>query len=152
MALIDRVAGLGLLVLSAIYYYLAGRIEVGLASDLLGPQYFPKLLAAAIALASVWLVIRSFLPGARHNQPATGEAERLSRLWITLAMTVLYLALLPRVGFLLVTPVLLGAFTWVLGYRRWLPLVGTAVGVTVVLWLVFASLLGVRLPPGLLDV
>lgn len=150
MALVDRVTGLLLLVVSAIYYRLSDDIQVGLASDLLGPQYFPRRLAVAMALASAWLVIRSFVPGARHNRPSTAEAERLSNLWIALGLTVVYLLLLPHVGFLVLTPVLLGAFTWVLGYRKWVPLVGTAVAVTFSLWFVFASLLGVRLPPGLL--
>lgn len=151
MALVDRLTGLLLVGLAVAYYRLAGEIEVGLASDLLGPQYFPKLLAVALGLSSAWLVVRSFRPAARRNEPVRAEAERLANLWIALGLTVVYLILLPHVGFLLLTPVLLGAFIWVLGYRRWVPLVGTAVGVSVALWVVFAWLLGVRLPPGLLD-
>jgi putative tricarboxylic transport membrane protein len=151
MALVDRLTGLLLVVLAAAYYRLAGEIEVGLASDLLGPQYFPRLLAVALAIAGAWLFVRSFLPGAGLSQPARAESERLANLWITLGLTVVYLLLLQRVGFLVLTPLLLGAFTWVLGYRRWLPLAATAVAVSVMLWVVFARLLGVRLPPGLLD-
>ncbi len=151
MTWVDRVAAVLLLLLAAMYYRLADDIEVGLASDLLGPQYFPRLLAIALAIASTGLLVRTFFESGQGGEPVRAEAERLSRLWVTLALTTAYLLLLPRIGFLILTPVFLGTFTALLGYRRPLPVAGTAVGVTLSLYVLFARMLGVRLPPGLLD-
>jgi putative tricarboxylic transport membrane protein len=148
----DRVIGLLLIGLAAWYYWLSGDIEVGLASDRLGPRFFPRGLAVLLGAASFLLILRTFGPRARTGAPVqSAEGERSDRLVATLLLSAAYLLLLPRVGFLLLTPVYLAAFTWLLGYRRWAPLLGTAVGVTMALYLVFARALRVRLPPGLLD-
>jgi putative tricarboxylic transport membrane protein len=146
----DRVAGALLLILAVAYWRLSDAIEVGFASDLLGPRFFPRALAVLLGIAGALLVARTLLP--RHV-PAPVDApagERLDRLWAALAMTAAYIWLLPRVGFLPLTPVYLALFTLLLGYRRPLPLVATAVGVTVSLYVVFAEMLNVRLPAGLL--
>jgi putative tricarboxylic transport membrane protein len=152
----DRVIGLLLLALAAGYYWLSGDIETGLASDRLGPRFVPRALAVLLAATSALLVLRT-LVGRRAGRAAAGapaagapEDEKLGRLWATLALTAAYLVAMPRVGFLLLTPAYLAAFTLLFGYRRVVPLLGTAVGTTVVLHLVFARALGVRLPTGLL--
>jgi len=65
-----------------------------------------------------------------------------------LVLLVAYTLLLPRAGFLLTTPVLLGAVIWLLGLRSWASLVGTALGVTAVLYVFFGRFLHVLLPMG----
>ncbi len=146
----DRIIGSLLLLLALAYYWLTYGIEVGLASDLLGPTFFPRTLAILLVVASAALVVRSLRArrGEGEEPPPAGDAPH--RLVWTLALTVAYLLLLPRAGYLLLTPVYLGAFAYLLGYRSWKPLVGTAVGVTVALYLIFGRMLGVRLPRGVL--
>jgi hypothetical protein len=148
----DRVTGLVLIALAAVYYWLSGDIELGLARDRLGPRFVPRALAILLGLTSALLVLRTFV-GRRGRGGAAGaaEGERLGRLWATLALTAVYLIAMPRVGFLILTPPYLAAFTLLFGYRRPLPLLGTAVGTTLVLYVVFARALGVRLPMGLLE-
>ncbi len=147
----DRIIGGLLLAVAASYYRLTYDIEVGLASDLLGPKFVPRLLAILLAVASTILVVRSWWarPGVEESPPPAGDAPQ--RLVWTLAITVAYLLLLPHVGYLLLTPIYLGAFACLLGYRAWKPLAGTAIGVTVALYVIFAALLRVRLPRGLLS-
>jgi hypothetical protein len=146
----DRVIGACLLGVAGVYYRYTYDIQVGLASDLLGPAFFPRALAVLLAVAGAALILRTFR-GRRAAGEAPGEVgDAPWRLAWTLLLCVVYLLGLPHVGFLLLTPVFLGLFTWMLGYRRWRPLVGTAVGTTVVLYVLFATLLRVRLPRGLL--
>jgi putative tricarboxylic transport membrane protein len=146
----DRILGIALIVLAAFYYWLSFDIEIGFASDRIGPQAFPRGLAVLLGIASLALVARSFGRGASASGPAATEGERLDRLYWTLGLLLVYLIAMPRVGFLLATPPFLAAFTLLYGYRRWVPLVATALGTTIALHLVFARLLGVRLPTGVL--
>lgn len=145
----DRIIGACLLVLAGVYYRYTYDIEVGLASDLLGPTFFPRALAVLLAIASAALIARTFLPRARAAAPGEEGDAPLRLLW-TLLLSAAYLLLLPRIGFVLLTPVFLGAFAVMLGYRRWRAVVGTALGTTIVLYVLFATLLRVRLPRGLL--
>jgi putative tricarboxylic transport membrane protein len=147
----DRVIGLLLIALAAAYYWLSYDIEVGLASDRLGPRFFPRVLAILLGIASLALVLRTFVGRRRAGGAVQAtEGERLGRLWATLGLTAVYLIALPHVGFLLLTPAFLAAFTLLFGYRRPGPLLGTALGTTLVLYFVFVRALGVRLPSGLL--
>lgn len=149
MARADRIAGALLLLLAGAYYRLTDDIEVGLAGDLLGPAFFPRTLAILLGVASVALIVRRRrVTGGAGEAPPAGEAPH--RLVWTLAITVAYLLLLPGAGYLLLTPIYLGALAGVLGYRSWAPLIGTALGLTLVLHLLFGRMLGVRLPRGVL--
>lgn len=151
MRAVDRVAGVLLLALAAGYYYASGDVEIGFASDRVGPRAFPRGLAVVLAIASLMLIGRTFLPRYRVAEPVRAEVERMGRLWLWLGMTAVYLWLLPAVGYLLLTPVYLAAFAVMLGYRRFVPVLGTAVALTVILHTVFARMLRVRLPAGLLE-
>ena len=124
MAWADRILGLLLLVVAGFYYRATYDIEVGLAGDLLGPAFFPRMLAAALAAASILLVARSWRGRGAGEPPQAGDSPY--RLVWTLAMTVAYLLLLPWVGYLVLTPIYLIAFALLLGYRAIVPMIGTA--------------------------
>jgi hypothetical protein len=63
---------------------------------------------------------------------------------------VVYVVVLPAVGYLLATPVLLGVVLWLLAIRGWM-LAAVPLGFTVPVFLVFSLFLNVRLPTGMLD-
>ena len=141
----DLVIGLGLLVFAAVYFQQSFAITRGFASDRLGPAFFPRLLAAALAVLAITLIVRAV---AGRSDPTRPPAVRLRVLLAVLGLLVAYALLLPWAGFLLATPVLLGAVIWLLGDRSWLSLAGTAVGTTAVLYLAFGRALHVLLPMG----
>lgn len=147
MAKADRIIGVLLLLLAGAYYWATYDIAVGLASDVLGPTFFPRLLAILLGVASAGLVVRTWWTKASDLPPA---GDRPDRLIGALVLTVAYLLLLPQAGYLLLTPLYLAAFALLLGYRALLPLVGTALGITVTLYVVFGRFLRVRLPAGTL--
>ena len=141
----DLLIGFGLLVVAAVYFQQSFAITRGFASDRLGPSFFPRLLAGVLVVLAVTLVVRA-LSG--RSDPTPPPAIRFGILFGVLALLVAYGLLMPQLGFLLTTPVLLGAFIWLLGLRQWGSLVGTAVGLTVILYLVFVRALHVLLPLG----
>jgi hypothetical protein len=61
---------------------------------------------------------------------------------------VAYVLVLTPLGYLLATPLYVAALVWLLGYRSRAGLAGAALGVTIVLYLVFAQALKVLVPMG----
>ncbi len=143
----DFYIGLGLLAFALVYFQQSFTIMRGFAADRLGPAFFPRLLALALAALALTLVVRAV---AGRSDASRLPEIRAGRLAAVLVVLVLYAVVLPYFGFLIATPLMLGAVIWLLGLRAWLSLAVTAAGVTVVLWLVFARLLHVLLPTGLL--
>ena len=141
----DFYIGLGLLAFALVYFQQSFTILRGFASDRLGPAFFPRMLALALAALALTLIVRAV---AGRSDPSRPPAIRAGTLAAVLVVLVLYGFVLPYLGFLIATPLMLGAVIWFLGLRAWLSLAGTAVGVTVVLWFVFARLLHVLLPAG----
>lgn len=139
----DLLIGLGLLVFAAIYFQQSFAITRGFASDRLGPAFFPRMLALALALMAVVLLVRAI---SGRSDPAPPPPMRIGVFIAVLALTAAYAFLLPHVGFLYATPVLLGAVIWVFGMRKWPGLIGTSLGITLVLYAVFGRMLRVLLP------
>lgn len=143
----DLAAGLLLLAFAAVYYQQSFLIVRGFASDRLGPAFFPRLLAGALAVLALALLARAV--GGRSD-PSPPPAARTGLLAATLVLLVAYALVMPRVGFLVASPVFFAAVLVCLGVREPVPVTAVAVGLTAVLYVVFGRLLGVLLPPGLL--
>lgn len=143
----DFYIGLGLLAIALVYFQQSFMILRGFASDRLGPAFFPRMLALTLAALAVTLIVRAVAGRSDPSRPPAIQARTLAAVLVVL---VLYAFALPYLGFLIATPFMLGAVIWFLGLRAWPSLAVTAVGVTVVLWIVFARLLRVLLPAGFL--
>jgi hypothetical protein len=141
----DLWGGIGLLLFAAFYFERSFAISTGLASDRLGPTFFPRVLAIVLALLAAILIGRA-LSG--RSDPAPLSKVRTTRLFAILLVTVAWGLLLPRAGFLLITPFLLGMVMWTMELRGWRGLIGVSVGMTLLLYLVFVRGLKVLLPMG----
>jgi len=85
----------------------------------------------------------------RPRPPNAAQAEVIpARLPLTVGAYGLGLALLPGLGYFLVTLVYLPAMTWFLGYRRVGVIAGLTIGWLLMSELVFQRLLHVDLPRG----
>jgi putative tricarboxylic transport membrane protein len=141
----DLVGGIGLVLFAGFYFERSFVISTGLASDRLGPTFFPRVLASVLALLAAVLIVRALR---NRTDPTPLAPVRTARLFGVLGLTVVWALLLPRAGFLLVTPLLLGSIMWTMGLRRWRGLIGVSLGMTLVLYLVFVRALKVLLPMG----
>jgi putative tricarboxylic transport membrane protein len=141
----DFFIGLGLLAFALVYYQQSFSIVRGFASDRLGPAFFPRMLALALAALSLTLIVRAL---AGRSDPSRPPEMRVKIFATVIVLLVLYAVVLPTAGFLVATPILLAAVIWLLGSRKWATLLGTAIGVTVVLYVVFGRALHVLLPLG----
>lgn len=141
----DLLIGIGLLAFAALYYRESFAITVGFASDRLGPTFFPRLLALLLAACGIALIRRS-ATGRSDANPL--PAVRIGLFAWTVGLTLAYAVLLTPLGYLVATMLYMLAMSLALGYRQILGLFGSAVAVTITLYLVFARALHVLVPMG----
>lgn len=141
----DLTIGIGLLIFAIVYFQQSFAITRGFASDRLGPAFFPRLLAVVLGALALTLIVRAV---SGRSDPSRPPAVRMGVFAGLVVLLVLYTLLLPRVGFVLMTPVLVAGAIRLLGFRQWGTLAGTAVGVTAALYFTFARGLHVLLPMG----
>ena len=162
----SRIEGLVILLVALGYLWEASTVpEFYQMPGVPGPTTFPNLLGMVFALAGLWLLISpldvvAWLRTRRQTtaEPAaevSSEPEEASRFdwhfYAVWAVVLAYLCLMPWAGFPLATFVLIFAFMWLLGEKRFGVLFAVAFGATAVIYFAFAFGLRVRLPLGLLE-
>ena len=139
----DRVFALVLIVLASIFYALIGDLQDPYSPGALAASTYPRLILACIIALSCLLIIR----------PVSGEQENSSISVKGLAVIMLaacYILLIESLGFFVLTPVFLFLIPLVVGYRHHVANATSAVLVTAALYGVFALVLNIPLPAGLL--
>lgn len=154
-----------LLGVAAYFYALAGHFEFSAPAGRLGPDAWPKIvlgLLAAVCLyeigrsflargvAEVSGLLQTFLEKAASDAEGRGAAPRSFRLLLAgVGITILYVALIDVLGFLVATALYLAAFMRVGRYRR-TPLIAAAslIGSAALLF-IFMRIVYVSLPPGM---
>lgn len=138
--------------------YAASEQYVGVRSfDPIGPAFFPRIMAMILMATGAMLAIRAwFLRNAPQSPPAMrmppekpASAFGQDRLIRALAICFGYLLVLKPLGYLIATPLFVAFTVANLGIHDRKTLIVSGVGVTVVLFLVFAVLLDVLLPMGI---
>jgi len=130
--------------------------------------FYPQLVAGIIIFLSVLLVISSFIqkPGGEKppeagkdetlrdiDQPEEGQPlgnDRVSRKFLIgiAFILIVYTVLLDMFGYAVVTPFFMALMFWMLKIRKWIAITVLSVISTFVMYVFFASLLEVILPPG----
>jgi len=145
----DRYLGLGCIVVSIVGFMSASKWKVLFATDPAGPGAIPKILCGGILIVGVILIAGSVFM--KQKEGAAAPFCTAKELRLTLAMTascLLYILLLSRIGYLLATPLLVAAILLIVGLRTPRVILMVSVLGTIVLFLIFYSLLKVNLPLG----
>lgn len=138
----DRLTGLVLLLLAVAYGVTASGYEA-MIGDPLGPAVFLIVLAIPLGLFALYLIVRP------DREPAWPRGPALLKQVLALVAFVAYAYLLEPLGFVVSTFLAVVVLGWLLGAR--LPEAGAAgVGIAVVLFVLFDTLLGLPLPAGVL--
>jgi hypothetical protein len=117
-----------------------------------GAASWPRAILLLMAVFAVAQFLLHRKPSSKEegsmNRPATTAAGNRIQLIATFVLPLIYLALLPKAGFYLSTPLFLLAFLWILGERRWPYLIGVPLLIYVLINLLFTRLFYVALPTG----
>ncbi len=145
-----RLLGVGVIALFIVYGIAARSINTAGMTDPLGAAYVPTMLAIIGTVLGALMVIASFFKREhRAVAPIELTTERPPNLRLALAilsLPFLWPLLLPHTGYLLTTSVLVSLLLYLLNVRDWRAIAGLSVGLTAVLWVVFAVMFGVELP------
>lgn len=121
-----------------------------------GPTVFPIILGTAMAGAAIWQMI---VPGRQAEEKrrlsAAGRRGGLQARWrfyLMWGLLIAYVFLLPLLGFLICSAVLLTAFFFLLGERRWYLGISIACAFSLGIYFLFTKALQINLPMGILEV
>jgi hypothetical protein len=127
--------------------------------DLLGPKAFPRLLGTCLFAGGIYVAIRAWrMPASRVAASLESEGDEdepnvpasTTRAFTVSAITLLYGLVLHPLGYLVATPLYVAAGLYVLSIRSKIVLVAVPVLLTALCYYVFAEVLLVPLPSGVL--
>lgn len=137
--------------------YIASGFRTGTFPDPITPRGLPYLAGGFMVLGGTVLVARRMIRWRafpRRGISAEGIADEpgypasAARSLIAMATALAWALLLEEAGFLLVTPPAMLVWLWMMNIRSAAMLLGFSVGFPLVVWSVFALVLGVGIPLG----
>ena len=135
---------LGLLVIAQSLSFPRGRAGIP------GPGMIPIMISILMIIASISLVISTLRMTPAENVPLGLLSEGNRRVYLCMAILVVYLFLMPRIGFCVTSFLLLfGLIRWFGNYRYWFCAV-VSVFLTGIIFGLFSEVLHVPLRFGLL--
>ena len=137
----DRLFALVLIGLAAIMFAITGSMEEPRAPGALAASTYPKLVLGCIIIISCILILR---PGSDIGEKAHISLKGLP----VIILTALYISLIEKTGFFVLTPVFLFALPLLAGYRNYVTIIVSVLVVTASLYGVFVEVLSIPLPTG----
>jgi putative tricarboxylic transport membrane protein len=140
-----------LLALAGFIFFEAHKLPFGVMRV---PQtaFFPKALAVTLAIFSVLLSVRALAGREAPHRAEKIVAEGWIRVGMTLAALAGFALVLERLGFLLTTFLLMVLLLRAIEAQRWPKVIAVALATALISYAIFAWLLGVPLPPGVLGI
>ncbi len=115
-----------------------------------GPGMFPILIASLILISALVLVIQTL------RMPKTGDtaidlkSKNVLNVYITMTGLIVYIVLMPMIGFIVATSIMLVLYIKWFGKRPWWECILISVVFTIAIFLLFGSVLNVPMRFGLL--
>lgn len=153
------------LAVAAFLYHVAGTISYPERPGQLGPDFWPRVAIAIIAIVCVYEIVRLLIVGAAASSvqgiaehldsdeldAAESQADAGSRIYMLLggvALTLVYAVLVPKLGFLLASYLFLIAFMYLGGIRNHLAVWTTSTAGILLFAFIFLKVVYVSLPRG----
>lgn len=138
----NRLLGCITLVVGVAVWLAAGSIQMPPDSHTLSPQFFPKLLAAALVLLGAALAAR----GDGQSFEAVCSKMRHPRNICLAACTLAFTVAFGHIDYRLLCPVYIAAVLWILGRRKPKDIILISLSATTILYLLFRYGFMVLLP------
>ena len=152
----DRIVLICTIVLAAVYFYATSQIPSLRTGDPLGPKAFPYLLCVGLLLGAAVLLGEVMRAQKMQQDPDGGSEETQNRgdllvVGAVVLWTVIYFGVFEMLGYMIATAIYLFILMVFFNRSKWLANALTAVLFSLGSYLLFSHLLGVSLPPGLLN-
>ena len=148
-------------------YFVATKIDFAAPGGRIGPDVWPKAILVLAMIACVYEIAKNLLFGkwGRDMQGVLGSvlkdvpmevhdsgpelASHPHLLWIGIALTILYVVAIEKLGFFLCTAIYLAAFMWVGRYRHPGVVIATSLIGSLAFMFMFMKVVYVSLPLGI---
>jgi putative tricarboxylic transport membrane protein len=146
----ERFAGIFLILIGVLVVgYTLASLKIGTINQP-GPGFFPIICGIGIIfLSAIWILVNR--TGAHTSEPFWEADQWCAPLMALVVMTV-YTALMEPLGYIFSTLLFLGAWQIFVEHEKWLKTSIIATVGTVVMYFVFAYLLGLALPEGMFGI
>jgi putative tricarboxylic transport membrane protein len=148
-----------LLVVLAVYTQMAFDLEWRTAAGRIGPGFFPRIIGVLALAITVWALVTSLRPGAVDDEDDIGGDEEAGEadlgkhpvplLLVVVATALLVVVFIP-LGMIVTCALFLAATLFLLNRRHPITNIVISIGIPVVVYLLFQSLLNAGLPDGIL--
>ncbi|WP_101296900.1 tripartite tricarboxylate transporter TctB family protein [Halegenticoccus soli] len=157
----DAIITLLIIAASVVFLYYS-RTLAGIRSTNADPgtTYWPRAVLFVLLIASVLNLIHIYRRTDVHLESgllqdtasdvsaAIDLSDEDKRYVGTIVLIAVYIGLLNQIGFLVITPIFLFAFTWLQGYRSVIKLVPFSVLTSFVIFVLFRNFMNIALPYG----
>jgi putative tricarboxylic transport membrane protein len=140
----DRIFAMVTIVISMVMFYLIGGMEEPYSPGALSASTYPRIILGCIIFVSLLLMFRPVRPSVPDDD------NKSNRGIVVIVFMVIYIALLEKVGFFLLTPVVLLTIPLIAGLKRYRLILFSVVVVMLGLYGVFVEVLNIPLPQGIL--
>ena len=144
---------------AAAYLVLDWKLPSARIGDPLGPRAFPALIGGGLVLSGLLLFLETWTKRRRAGDavaaagPRSVEQKHVALLLLAMVgWTALYYVSFDRLGYLIATPLFILGLLCYFNRRRHAVNLAVAAGFTIVVYLLFSTLLGVPLPSGPLPI
>ena len=151
----DVAFGTAMLALSGAYYWIAAGIPESQLADAIGPRGLPRTYAILLAALSLILIVRSLNrvrsavpPSVRGGRLQPDSGSTIGRVAGMLAIGVVYMAVVPWLGYVLSLAGLIFATTYYQGGSINRQVAVVALSGAVFCWVLFVLVMGIPQPGG----
>ena len=118
----------------------------------IGPDFFPRIIAVAMAIASLFLLVQALTNKTPEEAVQTLNLKDagILRALAFLILAVVYVSVMDFLGFIISTIICLLVAMYILKLRNLKNMVLVSLGTAMGVYFAFASILGIQLPSGLL--
>lgn len=146
----NLIAATLLLAFCAGYGYLTANLPTRAIENTTQPSFFPWVVTIILTVLSLSLLIQGVF-NIGSDESAKENEFPVRRSLIGLIIFILYLALLPYLGFIVANIPLFAALMMLYGERRPIWIGGGSIIITLVIFFLFREGFQIRLPAGILD-
>lgn len=136
---------IGLLILALGIFVFCYGFTLKTAQTGIGAGGYPKFIGVVLIILGICQTAISLFQGVRKPE-LKADRTKVIRLAALVGAMVVYLWLLPHIGFVIMTPILIIALMLLFGIRRWLLGLVIAIVFTIIVYLLFTRVFMVFLP------
>ena len=142
-------ASLILLLFCAGYAYLTANLATRSIENTTQPSFFPWVITTFLAVLSAALLLQACIPTFNQTVPKPMGIPR-KRLCFALILSIIYLGLLPSLGFIGANILLFGSLMYLYGERRLIKITSFSFLFSIFIFYLFREIFQISLPAGIL--